>query len=154
MLIDSLPLCDFAFPQLVRSMDSLEEWQNVKDITGDLDLDRRLFAAVTGVKLTREEMDEVAERAFTLERTMLARAGRSRKLEETLAPHFKLPCRADGTLVDEVGFSRLLDEYYSARGWDLELGWPQTGQLIKLGLEDIIPELDACRRLADAGLGG
>ena len=139
MLIDSLPLCDFAFPQLVRSMESREEWQNAEDITGDLNLDLRLLAAVTGVELTRTEMDKVAERAFTLERVMLARAGRSRKMEEkTLAPHFKLPCRADGTLIDEIGFSRLLDEYYSARGWDLEFGWPTIDQLKSLGLEEVI----------------
>ena len=120
---------------------------NAEDITGDLDFDLRLFAAVTGVELTRAEMDRVAERSFTLERVMLARAGRSRKMEEkTLAPHFKLPCRADGTLIDEIGFSRLLDEYYSARGWDLEFGWPQTDQLSSLGLEEVIPELDKCRR--------
>jgi len=91
-------------------------------------------------------MDRVAERAFTLERVMLARAGRSRKMEEkVLAPHFKLPCRADGTLIDEIGFSRLLDEYYAARGWDLEFGWPQTDQLSLLGLEEVIPELDKHR---------
>jgi aldehyde:ferredoxin oxidoreductase len=145
MLIDSLPLCDFAFPQLVRSMDSVEEWQNAKDITGDLDLDRRLLAAVTGVELSRKDMDTVAERAFTLERAMLARAGRSREMEEGLAPHFELPCRADGTLIDEDGFSQLLDEYYAARGWDLERGWPQAGQLRELGLEDVIPDLQELR---------
>jgi aldehyde:ferredoxin oxidoreductase len=146
MLIDSLPLCDFAFPQLVRPMDSRETWCNTEDIVGDLDLDLRLFAAVTGVELTHAEMNRVAERAFTLERAMLARAGRGRKMEEGLAPHFKLPCRADGTLIDEAGFSRLLDEYYSARGWDLEFGWPQADQLRELGLEEVIPELDERRR--------
>jgi aldehyde:ferredoxin oxidoreductase len=147
MLLDSLPLCDFAFPQLVRPMASSQEWRRAEDITGDLDLDRRLFAAVTGVELTRAAMDRVAERAFTLERVMLARAGRSRKMEEkTLAPHFKLPCRADGTLIDEAGFSRLLDEYFSARGWDLEFGWPQDEQLKVLGLPEIIPELNQHRR--------
>jgi aldehyde:ferredoxin oxidoreductase len=134
MLIDSLPLCDFAFPQLVRPMDSREEWQNAEDISGDLDRDRRLLTAVTGVEKTREDMTRVAERAFTLERAMLARAGRDRKMEEGLAPHFKLPCRADGTLIDEAGFSRLLDEYYAARGWDLEFGWPQAEGLRELGL--------------------
>jgi aldehyde:ferredoxin oxidoreductase len=72
---------------------------------------------------------------------LLARAGRSRNLEEGLAPHFKLPCRADGTLVDETGFSHLLDEYYSARGWDLKLGWPQEDRLNALGLAEVIPEL-------------
>ena len=143
MLLDSLPLCDFAFPQLVRPMERREEWEKAEDITGDLELDRRLFAAVTGVELTRPEMDRVAERAFTLERVMLARAGRSRRMEEeTLAPHFKLPCRADGTLIDEAGFSRLLDEYYSARGWDVEFGWPKADQLQSLKLEDVIPELE------------
>ena len=147
MLIDSLPLCDFAFPQVIRPMDNLEVWRNTEDITGDLDLDLRLFAAVTGVEKTHQELEKVAERAFTLERAMLARAGRDRKMEEAvLAPHFKLPCRADGTLIDEEGFSGLLDEYYSARGWDLALGWPQIQGLKELGLDDVIPEIEANRQ--------
>lgn len=91
-------------------------------------------------------MDRAAERAFTLERVMLARAGRGRRMEEALAPHFQLPCRADGTRVDSAGFSRLLDEYYSARGWDLEFGWPQEDLLESLGLEGAIPEIRRCRR--------
>jgi aldehyde:ferredoxin oxidoreductase len=57
-------------------------------------------------------------------------------MEEALAPHFQLPCRVDGTLVDSQGFSRLLDEYYNARGWDLQRGWPQVEQMKELGLED------------------
>jgi aldehyde:ferredoxin oxidoreductase len=146
MLIDSLTLCDFAFPQLMRPMETAEEWRNADDLVGDLDLDLRLFAAVTGVELTREETTKVAERAFTLERAMLARAGRGRPMEEGLAPHFELPCRADGTLIDKAGFSGLLDEYYSARGWDLEFGWPQADQMRELGLEEVIPELDELRR--------
>jgi aldehyde:ferredoxin oxidoreductase len=145
MLIDSLTLCDFAFPQLVRPMETREEWRNTQDLIGDLDLDLRMFGAVTGLEMSRQEMDRVAERAFTLERAMLARAGRGRPMEEGLAPHFELPCRADGTLIDAAGFSRLLDEYYSARGWDLELGWPQADGLVELGLEQVIPELDELR---------
>lgn len=147
MLIDSLPLCDFVFPRVVRLLNNREEWENTEDITGDLDLDLRLFAAVTGVELTREEITRIAERAFTLERVMLARAGRGRKMEEAvLAPHFELPCRFDGTLIDEAGFSQLLDEYYIARGWDQEWGWPQADQLRELGLEEVIAELEARRR--------
>jgi aldehyde:ferredoxin oxidoreductase len=146
MLIDSLPLCDFAFPQLTRPIENREAWQQMEDVGGDLDLGRRLLAAVSGAELSQAELACTAERAFTLERAMLARAGRGRPMEEKLAPHFKLPCRADGTLIDEAGFSRLLDEYYTARGWDLELGWPQAEQLQALGLSEIAPELDACRR--------
>jgi aldehyde:ferredoxin oxidoreductase len=154
ILIDSLPLCDFAFPQLVRPMESREEWVNAEDILGDLDLERRLLAAVTGVEMTREQLDTVAERAFTLERLMLARAGRGRPMEELLASHFELPCPQDGTSIDYAGFSDLLDEYYAARGWDIELGWPRADQLRALGLEDAIPEIaEARRRFADAGTG-
>jgi aldehyde:ferredoxin oxidoreductase len=145
MLIDSLPLCDFAFPQLVRPMASRAEWESSEDISGDLDVGRRLFAAVTGIELSWEDLTRVAERAFTLERLMMARAGRGRPMEETLAPHFKLPCRADGTLIDEEGFYRLMDEYYSARGWDLEMGWPLPETLERLGLGETIPELDRLR---------
>ncbi len=116
ILLDTLPRCDFAFSQLMRPLADLEEWRAAEEVVGDLDLDRRLLAAVTGVELSRAELDRVAERAFTLERLMLARAGRTRSIEDALAAHFALPCRADGTFVDEAGFKRLLDEYSDARG--------------------------------------
>jgi aldehyde:ferredoxin oxidoreductase len=132
-------------------MGSREEWVCAEDIVGDLDLGRRLLAAVTGVEMTPEEMERLAERAFTLERVMLARAGRGRPMEEELASHFGLPCRDDGTLVDEAGFSRLLDEYYGARGWDLELGWPQADQLRAMGLDGAIAEIAEARRRFASG---
>jgi aldehyde:ferredoxin oxidoreductase len=148
MLIDSLTMCDFAFPRLVRPMTGRAEWQVTDDVIGDLDLDRRLFAAVTGREMTRDEMTAVARRGFTLERALLARFGRSRALEEGLAAHFELPCRADGTLVDHDGFMRLMDEYYAERGWDLRHGWPENETLRGLGLEDVVAEMEALRRKA------
>ena len=72
-------------------------------------------------------------------------------MERELASHFALPCRDDGTRLDEAGFSRLLDEYYAARGWDLELGWPQAEQLRDLGLEDAVAEVAAARRAFGGG---
>lgn len=141
MLIDSLPMCDFAFPQLVRPMEDEAEWRSTEEIAGDLDLDLRLLEAVTGMVYTRQQLERVAERAFTLERVMIAQAGRGRAMEEGLAEHFALPCRADGTAVDGPSFSALLDEYYAARGWDLVTGWPTPDLLSRLELEDAIPRL-------------
>ncbi|MGQ9500779.1 MAG: aldehyde ferredoxin oxidoreductase N-terminal domain-containing protein [Anaerolineae bacterium] len=147
MLIDSFPLCDFSFPRIIVPPESREEWLAMDDLTGDLDIDLRLFAAVTGVELSRAEVFSIAERAFTLERLMLARAGRHRRMEEQwLAPHFMLPCRVDGTRIDPAGFSRILDEYLVARGWDLEYGWPKAETLKRLGLDDTIPMLEEYRR--------
>jgi len=145
MIIDSLPLCDFAFPRLVRPFMTREEWKQADDILGDLDFDLRLFEAVTGETMERDGLERIAERAFTLERLMLARAGRSRRTEEKLSSHFQLPCRADGTSIDREGFLRLMDEYYSARGWDLKHGWPMEGLLNSLGLQDAVREINTLR---------
>jgi hypothetical protein len=38
-----------------------------------------------------------------------------------------------------------MDEYYTARGWDLEFGWPQDVLLQKLGLEAAIQEVALAR---------
>jgi len=153
MLIDSLPLCDFAFPQLVRPFETLEEWRNAEETVGDLDLDRRLFAAVTGQDCSREALTDAAERGVALERALLARVGRDREVDETLAPHFGLPCRADGTRIDAAGFRKLMDEYYDARQWDREFGWPKDGRLNELGLGDLVPELKSCRSDLKAARG-
>ena len=140
-------MCDFAYPQLMRPIWDEAEWRRMEDVSGDLDIDLRLMAAVTGMDVTRADLFRIAERGFTLERALLARAGRTRRMEEdTLGPHFQLPCRADGTAIDEAGFARLLDEYFAARGWDLELGWPQDDQLRAMGLGDVAVELSRLRR--------
>ena len=145
-LVDSLPLCDFAFPQVVRSMHSRAEWRATDDIAGDLDIGRRLLNAVTGEAFTQAELDQIAERGLNLERMLLARGGRHRKMEEAmLAPHFRLPCRVDGTSIDAAGFARLLDEFCAARGWDLELGWPTPETLRRVGLAELIPALEQLR---------
>ncbi|MBN1314424.1 MAG: hypothetical protein JXA42_03115 [Anaerolineales bacterium] len=142
MLIDSMPLCDFAFPQLVRPFENKADWESSEEIMGDLDFGRRLLAAVTGIEYTEQDLTRIAERAFTLERMMLARAGRGRNIEEALAFHFGLPCNSDGTLIDEKGFYRLMDEYYSERGWNLETGWPTSETLQALDLKEAELESD------------
>lgn len=145
MLIDSLPLCDFAFPQLTRPIGDYITWRGMEDVVGDLDFDRRVLAAVTGLEFSRADLTRIAARAFALERGLLARAGRARPMEEQLAAHFKLPCRADGTAVDAVAFDRLLDAFFAQRGYDLALGWPQPATLAELGLAALIPEFEQLR---------
>ena len=146
LLIDALTLCDFAFPQLVRPLGGREIWEQTDDILGDLEIDRRMLRAVTGMDYTREELTAVARRGLNLERALLARAGRDRSLEEGLAPHFGLPCRDDGTQIDAAGYGRLLDEYCAARGWDLERGWPLPETLADLGLADVTDEIERLRQ--------
>ena len=145
MIIDSLPLCDFAFPQLVKPMRSSQEWEASNDIAGDLDLGRRFLWAVTGVEFTEADLRRVAQRAFNIERVMGARGGRGRAWEEGLAPHFELPCASDGTLITREAFLGLMDEYYTARGWSSKDGWPEAETLGRLSLNDLAPEVESLR---------
>lgn len=142
MLIDSLPMCDFAFPQLVRSMGPTDDWRTTEQFGGDLDLDVRLLNAVTGRSFERSDLTEAVRRGIAIERVMLAREGRHREMElEALGPHFALPCRADGTSIDAGGLSALMDQYYAERGWDPERGWPTADLLEDLGLHDVGTDL-------------
>lgn len=145
-LIDSLPMCDFAFPRLIKPYNNIQEWLEDEDIYGDLDLDRRLLNAVTGENFTREELDRAADRAFSIERCLLARSGRGRKQEETLAYHFQLPCRDDGTFLTRDDFLKLMDAYYEQRGWDMQDGWPSKGTLTELEIEDVALEMESRRQ--------
>ena len=38
-------------------------------------------------------------------------------------------------------FKKVMDDYYVARGWDVETGLPTRKKLIELDLEDIVPAL-------------
>ena len=143
---DSLPMCDFAFPSLMKFYNDKDEWLADNDIRGDLEMGRRLLNAVTGEHFTSEELDRAADRAMSIERAFLALSGRSRKDEERLASHFRLPCRDDGTYITEKDFPSLMDAYFDARGWDKKDGWPKKDGLVQLGLEDVAEALDAFRK--------
>jgi aldehyde:ferredoxin oxidoreductase len=139
--IDSLPLCDFVFPRTIGGFKSEEEWLESEGTDHDIELGARLISACTGVDYTDEELESVGERVFNIERSMLAEFGRDRALDASIEPHFELPCKTDGTCLDEPLFNDLLDQYYKYRGWDLERGWPTRRTLESLGLEDAADRL-------------
>ncbi len=72
---------------------------------------------------------------------MLVEWGRDRKLDESVEPQFELPCSSDGTVLDKPLFDRLLDEYYSFRGWDPERGCPTRDTLEGLNLGEVADRL-------------
>jgi len=137
VLIDSLPLCDFVFPSIIRPFDDENSWRNAIDVAGDLDIEAELLSTCTGLEIESSELDVMAERIFNLERVLLARFGRDRSVDEKVAKHFELPCESDGTRVDKETFRKMMDEYYAIRGWDRISGMPSRSLLVKLGLEDV-----------------
>jgi aldehyde:ferredoxin oxidoreductase len=143
MMLDMLPMCDFAFPRVIGGFRSAEEWLSSLDTRPDLELGARLLAAVTGEEWTHEMLTLAAERTFTLERAMLVLWGRDRKLDESLEPHYELPCKTDGTRLTFDEWHALLSHYYSIRGWSVDRGIPTRAKLVELGLDDVAERLDS-----------
>jgi aldehyde:ferredoxin oxidoreductase len=125
-----------------------EEMAAVSDATGvckntynnmevlDWEGTAELLQAATGWELTGEDVRQIGERIVNLERLFIARKG-IRREDDTLPKRFlKEPLvDAGGTSAGAVlELEPMLDEYYRARGWDVETGLPTEQKLAELGL--------------------
>jgi len=135
IILDCLPLCDFAFPRLIKPFRSKQEWLVAEDVYGDLDIEAKLLSTCTGIEYSTEDLETIAERVFNLERMILVeKFGRSREVDESIVAHFELPCSTDGSFITVQEFKKLLTEYYQMRGWHKETGKPLPETLRRLKL--------------------
>jgi aldehyde:ferredoxin oxidoreductase len=112
-----------------------------------------LLNAATGCELSGEDVRRIGERIVNLERAFIAREGITRAddtlprrfLEEPLRP----PTSPSAGAVVELDI--MLDEYYRARGWDVETGLPTRAKLEELGLNDAAEELAELNRKTRGG---
>jgi aldehyde:ferredoxin oxidoreductase len=127
-----------------------EEMAAISDATGvckntynnmevlDWDETADLLRATTGWDLTGEEVRQIGERIVNLERLFIAREGITRR-DDTLPERFlqePLPEGSGPSTGSVLELEPMLDEYYRARGWDVETGLPAPEKLEELGLQD------------------
>ncbi len=99
---------------------------------------------VTGMDYTVEELIDVADRVYSLERAFNAREGASRKDDSLPYRVLNEPIPdgpAAGEFMELDVFKRELDAYYYKRGWDVETGLPTAETLRRLNLDDIAKDL-------------
>jgi len=98
-----------------------------------------LFSAVTGWDATYSTLlSEYGERIWNMTRMFNWREGFQRE-HDTVPPRFKEPLPsgpAKGHKFTDEDINKMLDEYYSKRGWD-EQGKPTKEKLIELGLDSM-----------------
>jgi aldehyde:ferredoxin oxidoreductase len=96
-----------------------------------------LMEAVTGLKLSAEEVQAVGERMNNLARAFNVREGFTRS-DDTLPERLMTePLKAGaskGHLISKDDLDKMLDEYYEDRGWDIKTGAPTRKKLMELGL--------------------
>jgi len=127
---DSLGMCKF-----------LTEWTGQEMSYSEL---ATLFSMCTGVPMDQDSLRTASQRIRNVERAFLAREGITRR-DDALKGKVLEPIKAGqrvGLALDDERFSRLLDEYYKRRGWDVETGIPLKARLRELGLDDIASDLE------------
>jgi aldehyde:ferredoxin oxidoreductase len=136
VMADMAGTCKFAtqYNQPVEGID-LPEWS-------------AFLSAATGETFTSESLQEAARRVITLERAYNAREG-MRRLDDypfflwwhkkTGEPH---PLYTEAEAPFTVAqYDRILDEWYEARGCDLQSSIPTREELARAGLEDVSADL-------------
>ncbi len=97
----------------------------------------RLLSAVTGFDFTEDELYEIGERGYNIERLLAVRAGIKRK-EDTLPDRVfqeDIPAGPTaGNRLKREAFEEMLEEYYGLRGWD-EKGCPKEEKLAELKID-------------------
>jgi len=122
-LIDSLIICKNAKGTLYKELADMAKLYNI----------------VTGVEMTPEELSIAGERIITLAKLINVREGLGRKDDTLPWKVMNQPIPDDGpvkgAVVTQDELDLLLDDYYQARGWNVE-GIPTKAKLQELGMQD------------------
>jgi len=126
------------FEEMAAIADSLGVCKNTYNNMEVLSWDEtaELLHAGTGWDITGEEVQRIGERIVNLERLFIAREGITRR-DDTLPKRFleePMPEGSGPSTGSVLELEPMLDEYYRARGWDVETGLPTREKLEELGL--------------------
>ncbi len=128
------------FEELCALADSLDACKNTIVNMEVLPFDRAaaVLRAATGLDFDEKTVQAACERTVNLERAFIVLRGVRRK-DDTLPRRFleePLPADSGPSAGSVVELGGMLDQYYAARGWELETGIPCDGTLRRLGLDD------------------
>lgn len=137
-------------------VDSLEVCKNVAENMEVLPPGRiaELIKVVTGLELTEAEVIKVGERIVNLERAYLVREGVRRRDDRLPKRFLEEPIKEGPSKGHTIELDTMLDEYYTARGWDLTEGIPTAEKLTELELVDVVDDLRRAGVTLPLGRGG
>jgi aldehyde:ferredoxin oxidoreductase len=148
-LKDSLLVCDWCFPRILKVFHTKQELEAAADYYGDIDAEMKMFIPLTGINMNTADLEKAGERTRNLDRALHVRNyNRSRGIDATGEWYCEYPEKSDGTKLDMAIFNSILDSYYENRGWDKITGYPTRAKLEELDLKDVADELENLGRLA------
>jgi aldehyde:ferredoxin oxidoreductase len=142
-LHDSLSLCNWMGPWVASPLKE-------RGYRGDDSIESMLYSLATEDKKNRQELDQVAERIFTLHRALTIRdmgTKEMRTMHDTIPDWVftdksgKAPFTKGTTHMDRNDVKVALDMFYDELGWDKITGAPTLQTYRKLGLSMVAEEL-------------
>jgi len=129
--------------------DSMIVCHLAESIWGPLDVSEwcvKSVNAATGMEGSLDDAKKTAERIWNLMRAFMVREGFRRKDDKLPKRFMEEPIPrgpSQGMVISRENLDKMLNEYYTFRGWDLKTGIPTPQRLINLGLEDIAKDMEA-----------
>lgn len=130
-------------------IDALEPCKNIMQNMEILTFDRaaEVVEAVTGLKMSAEEVRRAGERIVNIERAYNVREGMSRS-DDTLPRRFREESLSEGpSRGTRFEQEPMLDEYYAERGWNRDTGIPTRESLERIDLGYVADELARLGRI-------
>lgn len=145
--IDGKGTYEVQVQRMTTFMDSMVMCRMLEGIFGPVGLTEdhaRLVKVTTGMDLGIEDLKDIADRIYSLERAVNLREGETRS-SDTLPWRFMnepIPTGASkGKCIPEDVLNKLLDETYDERGWDRKTGFPLKETLLRLKLPEVAREI-------------
>jgi len=102
----------------------------------------RALSSATGTDFTEEELLEIGERTYNIQKAFNSRQGLTRKDDDFSTARYYEPIKDGPCKGSVLERDVMLDDYYKTRGWDVETGLQPRKKLVELGLEHIADELE------------
>ena len=111
----------------------------------DHELTAQLYQSLTGIPMDAEQLELAGERIVNLER--LYNLGHGLRVEQDTLPErfVSEPLEQGPSAGETVDIQRLVDDYYKARSWDPETGFPTGEKLQELNLVDDFKQVRCIR---------
>ncbi|MCK5786492.1 MAG: hypothetical protein KAH54_08025 [Candidatus Sabulitectum sp.] len=143
---DSLTVGDQVFPR-IYSLRTEDNFARAGNMDGP-SFERHMFTSLTGIPWNDGDLEHASERVIQLERALLVRNwSRSRTDDESVIPYFEKTEQQTNPLIGKQvalnpeKFKKVMDEYYTLRGWDKGTGRPTVETLKKFDLRKEAEEL-------------
>lgn len=119
--------------------------EGILGLTGLTEKHAEIINVITGMNPTVKDVVDISDRIYAVQRAFNIRHRNGGRNEDILPHRFMnepIPDGpAKGKYMPKETLDKLLDEYYDARGWDKETGYPTKETLVRLGLEDVVKDL-------------